>query len=318
LPLAFGNQERIVKIGVLANDGSWYWNDLRRAALDRGYSICRLEFSTVAARCGFPTDRSSNFSSFELDSTRIDQSVDQSNASRIAECDAIIVRTMPPGSLEQVVFRMDALAALAATGVDIVNSPKSIECAVDKYLTTARLEAAGLPVPLTITCQETETAMLAFEELGGDVVVKPLFGSEGRGIVRVSDPDLAFRTFRTLERTNSVLYLQQFIDHEGFDVRVLVLDGTIVGAMTRASPNDFRTNVSREATAKPHIPNEFEVNLALRAAQAADCRIAGIDLLYGKNGDCVVLEVNAVPGWKSFNQANDTDVAGLLIDSLAK
>ena len=61
--------------------------------------------------------------------------------------------------------------------------------------------------------------------LGGDVVVKPLFGAEGRGIVRVSDPDLAFRTFRTLERIQSVLYLQQFIEHKGFDVRILVLDG---------------------------------------------------------------------------------------------
>ena len=61
--------------------------------------------------------------------------------------DAIIVRTMPPGSLEQVVFRMDALMRLEAEGVTIVNPPKAIECAVDKYLATTRLASAGLPVP---------------------------------------------------------------------------------------------------------------------------------------------------------------------------
>jgi ribosomal protein S6--L-glutamate ligase len=212
---------------------------------------------------------------------------------------------------------MDALASLADSGVQVVNSPKSVECAVDKYLTTVRLEQAKLPVPPTITAQETESAMQAFEQLGGDVVVKPLFGSEGRGIVRVSDPDLAFRTFRTIERTGCTLYLQKYIDHEGFDVRVLVLDGQVVGGMTRASSSDFRTNISRSAIAKPYAASDFEVDLSLRAAKAVDCRIAGVDLLYSKSGDCYVLEVNAVPGWKSFNQANSTDVADLLIDSIA-
>ena len=71
----------------------------------------------------------------------------------------------------------------------------AIECAVDKYLTTARLVDAGLPVPRTIVCENAEAAQVAFEQLGGDVVVKPVFGAEGRGILRVSDPDLALRTF---------------------------------------------------------------------------------------------------------------------------
>jgi len=293
-----------VRIGILGNEGSWYGADLSRAAAERGHACVRIEFPLVAASCGEAASVSGKtVSSAENDLT---------------EFDAIIVRTMPPGSLEQVVFRMDALARLAAAGVMVVNSPRSMECAVDKFLTTARLETAGLTVPATVTCQDSETAMEAFARLGGDVVVKPLFGSEGRGICRVSDPDLAFRTFRTLERTGAVLYLQEFIRHPGFDVRILILDGIVLGAMKRFSVDDFRTNVSRSATTAIHQPTSKESEIALIAAETVGARIAGVDLLYDEAGRCFVIEVNAVPGWRAFSRTNDIDVAGRLIESLER
>jgi RimK family alpha-L-glutamate ligase len=225
---------------------------------------------------------------------------------------------MPPGSLEQVVFRMDVLGRMEAAGTRVVNSPKSLECAVDKYLTTAKLQSAGLPVPETIVCEHEDDALEAFEELGRDVVVKPLFGAEGRGIVRVSDPDLAHRTFRTLMRLHSVLYLQQFIDHGGFDVRVLVLAGSVVGAIRRRSANDFRTNISRNAIAEKHLPTIQECDFALRAAETTGAYIAGVDLLYDKSGNCFVIEVNAVPGWQAFTRTTEIDVARRFIESLSE
>jgi ribosomal protein S6--L-glutamate ligase len=233
-----------LKIGILANEGSWYWADLARAASPLGHSCERLDFGHLAAASGLGSLKGGvPYTPFP----------DQPEASRsLSDFDAVIVRTMPPGSLEQVVFRMDTLARLEAAGTLVVNSPRSIECAVDKFLTTARLEAAGLPVPRTVTCQDSETAMQAFEALGGDVIVKPLFGAEGRGICRVSDPDLAFRTFRTLERVDSVLYLQEFIRHPGHDVRVLVLGGEIVGSIRRYADDDYRTNVARSGRAEVH------------------------------------------------------------------
>lgn len=223
---------------------------------------------------------------------------------------------MPPGSLEQVVFRMDALARLAASGIRVVNSPRSLECAVDKYLTTASLQVAGLPVPATIVCEHEDDAMFAFEQLGGDVVVKPLFGSEGRGIVRVSDPDLAHRTFRTLMRLDAVLYLQRFIDHGGFDVRILVLDQQVVGGIQRRSPNDFRTNVARGRGCSASA-NGCEIDFALRATSATGALIAGVDLLYDQQGHCYVIEVNAVPGWQAFGRVTGIDVAMKLILQLS-
>jgi len=272
--------------------------DLSRAANDRGHFCRRIDFPALVGSIG------------------VGDSAIVAGESDLTSFDAVIVRTMPPGSLEQVVYRMDALWRLEAAGISVLNPAKAVECAVDKYLASARLEAAGLTVPPTIVCENAEAALSAFDRLGKDVVVKPIFGSEGRGIVRVSDPDLALRTFRTLERIDSVLYVQQFIENEGFDVRVMTLDGRVLGGMRRRANGDFRTNVSRRATAEQYVLSEREVELALRAADATGSRLAGVDLLYGRDGTCYVIEVNAVPGWRAFGRVTGLDVAAAVITSL--
>jgi RimK family alpha-L-glutamate ligase len=312
-----------LNIGILASEGSWYYRDLERTAFARGHACQRLEFERLVASVSPTGFRSGGREPPEsaLIAERTSDAYSGGSRAPLREdfamprlgFDLVLVRTMPPGSLEQVVYRMDVLGRLAAAGTRVINSPKSLECAVDKYLTTARLHEAGLPVPETIVCEHEDDALSAFEQLGGDVVVKPLFGAEGRGIVRVSDPDLAHRTFRTLMRLNAVLYLQRFIDHEGFDVRVLVLDGKPLGAIRRRSPNDFRTNVSRNAVAEPHEATPREIDFALRAASVTGAFIAGVDLLYDRAGNCYVIEVNAVPGWQAFAKVTGIDVADKLI-----
>ena len=334
-----------MQIAVLGNRGSWYCAQLERAAHRRGHRFARVDFRrlighVLGANAAVQDDRLPRRESFRAGvgvtngapdpspricparGERVRTATPGSSASEsdfdLMRADAVIVRTMPPGSLEQVVFRMDALARLEAAGITVLNPPKAIECAVDKYLTTARLSAAGLPVPETIVCEDAESALAAFDELGRDVVVKPLFGSEGRGILRVSDPDLALRTFRTLERIQAVIYLQRFIEHEGFDVRVLVLDGRVIGAIRRRNLADFRTNISRRASAEPHEPTGEEAEWSLRAADATGAAFAGVDLLYDRLGRRYIIEVNAVPGWRGFQKATGIDVAGLVIDGLEK
>jgi len=289
-----------VQIAVLGNPESWYAADLQRAAEERGHRLRRIAYPRMA---GFLAggDHPARLAVDELDLTKLD---------------AVIVRTMPPGSLEQIVFRMDILARLESSGVIVLNGPKAIECAVDKFLTTAKLAAAGLPTPSTYVCEKAEQALEAFAQLGGDVVVKPIFGAEGRGIVRVSDPDLAFRTFRTLERIGAVLYLQQFIEHGGSDVRLLLLDGEVIGGMRRFSKTDFRVNVSRQGTAEPYQVSRRECELARLAATATAARFCGVDLLYDGDGRCHVIEVNAIPGWRAFRRVTGIDVAAALVARL--
>ncbi len=239
-----------------------------------------------------------------------------SGETSLAAFDCLLVRTMPPGSLEEVVFRMDALARLEATGTPVVNPPKAIECAVDKYLASARLQAAGLRIPRTAACQTPEDAMRAFAELGGDVVVKPVFGSEGRGITRLADEALALRAFKLLADLRAVIYLQEFVPHEGFDYRVLLV-GDRAWAMRRRNPLDWRTNVARGAKAEPCELSAELADLARRAAAAVGAPLAGVDLLPGRDGQLYAIEVNAVPGWRALAQAHRIDVAAQVLEYLA-
>src|SRR5262249_47191415 len=152
-------------------------------------------------------------------------------------------------------------------------------------------EAAGLPVPPTCVCQHADDALEAFAALGGDVVVKPLFGSEGRGIVRVNDPDVAWRTFHTLERLQSVLYLQRFISHPGWDLRVFVIAGRVLAAMRRHARAGWRTNVALGGKGEPVAPTPSQERLARKAAAVVGAPVAGVDLLPGPDGTWYVLEV---------------------------
>lgn len=272
-----------MQIGVFGNPDSWYVNELVRAGAGRGHVIHRLLFS-------------------QLRSHIRDGSLQQySGDTDLHQLQAVVVRTMPPGTLEQVVARMDLLTGLLDRGLTVLNSPRALECAVDKYLTTQKLAIAGVSVPETFVCEDADSALAAFDLLGGDVVVKPIFGAEGRGIIRVSDPEIGLRAFRTLERLGAVLYVQRFVRSPGFDLRLLLLDGQLLGAMKRfPRSGDFRANISQNGTAQPHVPTDTELNLAREAAVITGCLFAGVDLMYNEEGQPLVIEVNAVPGWKGL------------------
>jgi ribosomal protein S6--L-glutamate ligase len=230
--------------------------------------------------------------------------------------DGLIVRTMPVGSLEQVIFRMDALQAVEHAGVPILNPPRALEIAIDKWLTLERLSRAGIDTPPTWACQTRATAMEAFEALGGDVVVKPLFGGEGRGLVRLSDPDMAWRVFGTLQQLGNVLYVQQFIPNFGYDIRVLLVGQRCLSIKRRAAAGGWRTNISQGCSAEVHRLSAEEEQLAWSAARVTGGSLLGIDLLPASDGRTVVLEVNAVPGWKGTAAALGVDVADLVIEHL--
>lgn len=287
-----------MRIAVLAAPDSWYARDLQRAAGNR-HELTIAAFSEIAAHL----ERNGDL--------RV-----TSGECNLSACDAVLVRTMPPGSLEQVVFRMDCLGRYEAAGGVVINPSRAVEAAVDKFLTSAKLSAAGLLTPRTVVCQTFESAMTAFAELGGDVVVKPLFGSEGRGLIRLQDESLALRAFKMLEQLSAVLYVQEFVPHEGEDWRLLVLGDQVYG-MRRRNPLDWRTNVSRGATTAALTLTPQLIDMARKAAEAVHAPFAGIDLLPARDGQLYVLEVNAVPGWKALARTLDVDIAARLLDFTA-
>lgn len=293
-----------MRLGVLATPQSWYVRDLQRAAEGR-HAIDILSFASLKA--GLRP---------EPDVRSIVPGAAASESLPLDQYDAILVRSMPPGSLEQVVFRMNALHQLAAQGIPVFNPPRSLEVAVDKYLTSALLQRAGLPIPRTLTSQTYDQALEDFHALGGDVVLKPLFGGEGRGITRLQDEAIAERVFRTLAQLGHVLYQQEFIAHPGHDLRVLVIGHKLFG-MRRCNSDDWRTNVSRGATAEPLEVNEELAELARRAAAAVGVPFAGVDILPGPDGQLYLLEVNAVPGWRGLARALQRDIAREVLDWIA-
>jgi ribosomal protein S6--L-glutamate ligase len=197
-----------VRFIVLGAPESWYLSDLRRAA-GSCHEVVQATFRDIAANL------------------HGDMATVNSGTLDLNSADALLVRTMPAGSLEQVVFRMDALAQVELAGQVVINPPKAIETAVDKYLALVRMQAAGLPVPRTIVCQTSDQALEAFAHLRSDVVVKPLFGAEGRGITRINDEALLLRAVRMLEELRAVLYLQEFVPHPGHDIRALVIGNKV-------------------------------------------------------------------------------------------
>jgi ribosomal protein S6--L-glutamate ligase len=286
-----------MRLAVLGSADSWYLKDLARAAGQQATIVpaawrdigCMISADAARVRAG-----------------RLD----------LAGFDAVLVRSMPAGSLEQVVFRMDALGRLEALGIPVVNPPRAVEAAIDKYLALARLRDAGLRVPRTCVCQTVEEGLAAFAQLGGDVVVKPLFGSEGRGLIRLNDAGLAERMLPLLVQQGVVLYLQEFIRHPGYDLRVLVIGKRLL-AIRRSASEDWRTNVSRGARAEPIEINEQVRWLAVEAARAVAAPLAGVDILPGPAGELYLIEVNAVPGWKGVARALEIDVAALVLDLVA-
>ncbi len=285
-----------MRILTLAARPGWHTDELARAARERGHEhvLARYEDLVATLGCG----------------TRI-----LSANEALDRADLVLARIIPKGSLEQIIFRVDALHVLEDAGVRVVNTARAIERSVDKYWCSALLESAGLPVPRTVTCDSAEAAMVAFRAMG-DVIVKPLFGSMGLGMLRVAEEDLAYRVFRTIERMQGVFYLQQTVPHPGRDIRAFVVNGQVLGAIERSAPG-WRTNVAQGAAARTVTLSPEWSALAVRAAAAMGAVYAGVDLLPSDDGPVYVLEVNGIPGWEGLQQATGIDVAGALLDSIA-
>ena len=262
-----------MKIVVLGNSPNWYYEDLKRAAGGE-HQLEFVAWDQLSAAAG----------------------TTESIQCPVEGYDVVLVRGMPAGSLEQVVFRMDLLARWQANGMPVVNGAKSLEAAIDKYLSLTLIREAGLPVPETRVCQNVGLAMEAFEQMGRDVVVKPVFGGEGRGITRITDPEIARRAYQSIVNFQGIIYQQEFIPHGNRDLRLLVIGDRVLA----------------------FVPDAAQQELAIRAASAVGAGIAGVDVVHGQDGGRRVLEVNGIPGWKVIARETACDVSRLVIEYLKR
>lgn len=277
---------RIVLIG---NPHSWHVTELLRRC--EGWAVGQVvNWPQLAALIG---DRKERF---------FPETVEQA--------DCLLIRGMPAGTLEQVIGRMDVLGRLAAQGRRVLNQPVALEIAIDKYLATARLATAGLPVVPSALVQSAADLDRIQEQLGSSLIAKPLFGSNGRGLCQLGEagdpPELL--------RSQGAFLVQQQIPHEGWDVRILVV-GEQTYAMKRVAPaGEWRTNIALGGEPAPFTAPADWIDLARRAAAAVGAEIAGVDLLPAADGSLWLLEVNAVPGWRALQRVVSDDVTAAVLE----
>ena len=293
---------------ILSARAGGHTTELLRALTERGHSGDVRPYDGLVATLGVPVEAGLTWPEQSRRQTRL-----TSEHTSILDADAVFARIIPGGSLEQIIYRVDALHWIEDRGVLVVNTPRAIERCVDKFYTTTLLHDAGLPTPETVVCERLDEAVAAVEAMG-DVVIKPIFGSLGHGMIRVSEPELARRVLRPLDQVGSVFYVQRAIDHGGRDVRAFVVGGRVLGAIERRAPKgEWRTNVAIGGTARAiDLTPEME-QMALRAAAVVGADYAGVDLLPSRDGGVFVLEVNGIPGWQGLQEATGLDVATAIV-----
>lgn len=280
------------RIVIITEDASWHGDELHTAFAARGCSVsyvslkeCRIAF-THGAVCV-------SISGFERDLP-----------------DGIFVRGVPGGTLEQVVQRLNILYALYELGVPVYNDSKAIERTVDKAMTSFLLAKAGLPAPETWVCESPAQAraiILRETAAGREIVMKPLFGSQGIGLLRIG----AGTTIPDLAQFNGVAYLQQFIPNCA-DYRVLVVDGVAIAQMRRKGL-DWINNVARGGRAERIALDGESKALAEAAARAIAIDYCGVDILCNERGRAMVLEVNGIPAWRGLQSVTDFSIAEALV-----
>ena len=283
-----------MKIGITGNRNSWHFSQLNRAAMAKNIQL--IPFAWDHMKVVIDADRCSEF--FVGDRP-------------IADFDCILTRTMSPGSLQQIVFRMDLLQQIESQlGIAVINPAKTVEASVDKYLSLEKIRSAGVRVPRTLVSQNLDAAMSHFDRLAGDVVAKPIFGSQGRGIVRLQDTESASQHFENLIATEQIIYQQQFLCHNK-DYRLLVI-GSEIYAMSRHRPGHWITNASLGATCEFHDPTTEEIAIAKKSAEAVGASIAGVDIVYDE-GKPYVVEINSSPAWQAISKVVEVDIADRII-----
>jgi len=235
--------------------------------------------------------------------------------------DAVLVRGLAGGSFEQVTKRLGVLHALRELGVPVYNDARAIERSVDKSMTSLLLHAAGVPTPPTwATESQAQARRIAMREgaAGHALVLKPLFGSQGKGLQLVGEVDGVHHALPALDKGfGSLAYLQRFVPATavpGFDWRVLVVGGNAIAAMRRVSTHWIH-NVAQGARCEPAELTPALAQLAEQAAAALDMDYAGVDLIPSAQGTQVI-EVNGVAAWQGLQRVTGFNIARAIVDDL--
>jgi RimK family alpha-L-glutamate ligase len=303
-----------LRVAIMTDETGWHTTRLKRAFRARG----------VEARCVDLAD-------CRIDTTWAPYGLALPGFGHLLP-DAVFVRGIAGGTFEQVTLRLGILHALRECGVPVYNDARAIERSVDKSMTSFLLNRHGVPTPPTWAAESTACAqrvLMREAAAGRQVVLKPLFGSQGKGLRRLGAAGQSraqaqaggtFKPLPSLRAYQHVAYLQRYVDGgaHGFDWRVLVVGGRAVAAMRRTGGNGWIHNFAQGATCEPAILDDTLADIAVRATAALGLDYAGVDLIPDPDDAArpLVLEVNGVAAWRGLQSVTSQDIATLLVDDL--
>jgi tetrahydromethanopterin:alpha-L-glutamate ligase len=292
---------KTANIGVVITDpDDWTANAFLMSIRKRGANAIPINLSTLSASI-----------------SASDSAIFDTDLNDLVALDAIVVRDVGISfALEQISFKFDLLRQFEIANIPVMNSPMAIQNAANKFFSFHLFKQAQLPIPHTVVTSDLDVALKTIKELG-NVVAKPIFGSQGKGIVKLesTQPELK-QKLATLLNERGVLYLQQFVPNLGRDIRVFVVGEEALGAIYRISQTgSFISNLSQGGTAlKCELTEEMRI-LAVNAANAVGADFAGVDLIEGDER-LFVLEVNATPSGKGIKLACGIDVTERIIERM--
>jgi RimK family alpha-L-glutamate ligase len=211
-------------------------------------------------------------------------------------------------------LRLGILHALDAVGIPVWNNARAIERCVDKSMTSFLLARAGIPTPPTWAVQSPQQAAAVLQREGAPLVLKPLFGSQGRGLRLIRGVD----ELPPPAEIAGVYYLQRYVgvERQGFhDFRVLVVRGRVIATMMRHAAH-WITNVKRGGKPVSAVADATMKDLAIAAAAAVGADFAGVDIIHDAGGRALVLEVNSMPAWSGLQRTTSIDIAAELAGEL--
>jgi tetrahydromethanopterin:alpha-L-glutamate ligase len=272
------------KVGIIITDPEdWTALALTEAARKKGFSPLILDLRAAEVSISSVTGESA---------AKKPAAAFKVGDIKLCDLDAIIVRDAGAGTFEGVSFRFDILRELEAEGIPVVNSPEAIRNAANKYHASYLLAKAGLPVPETVAVQNAEAALKELSRFG-DAVIKPVFGYKGKDIARVkhgkvrfSDRQIGASSLESivdnLLEERGMLYIQEFIENPGRDIRAFVVGGTAIGAIYRkAASGSWVNNLSQGGNADRCVLTEEQKEIAEKAALAIGTTFAGVDIIEG-------------------------------------
>ena len=287
-------------IAIVTDDPGWHGQQLKQSLTKRGYQPryirlqdCHFDLTSDSARIDIP-----GFNGLPS---------------------AVFVRGVPGGSLEQVVYYLDVLHGLEHLGVPVFNNTRALERSVDKGMTSFLLKSKSIATPNSFFSSDLHCINNKIHEVldrGKQVVIKPIFGSQGKGVQRINSKS----DYIDYSLMHGVMYIQDFIDageNVGVDYRVFIVGDKILASMKRTGES-WITNVAQGGKVEAIKLDASVEEMALKAVEATNLDYSGVDLICDKQGQFWVTEVNSVPAWKGLQQTTSANITNAIVDGFLR